>query len=302
MSAYDDANRNIIWINSLANLGRLSRLATALGGSISDGLLPRTAQPADVKRVQQQARSLDGKGMGCGIYEIAFTSETLDHPHVRAALAGHTDPDDSPVFEIKHAVSKEEHESGNTPKGSVVLGNDREVQEFARTAAANFVEQVKGDVHRLRDAGASPGYVDLDNEVSDVVLPAFNEQCIALLRDEFPSLFIRENVDPNKWWSLPTQRMVTDRYLYAAIQTYFGDMSAVATWELYRLLIGTGIPKQKIHMCIGAATMAKASDLDWRRVSAVPSVYYRGQAVKRLPGPTTIFSDDLADDAGLLPS
>jgi hypothetical protein len=136
--------------------------------------------------------------------------------------------------------------------------------------------------------------------VSDAVLGQFNRDVVAIVRKEFPTMLLRINVDPNKTWSIPVDLMQSDPYLYCAVQTYYGDMSMVAPWALKDALYAAGVPKQKVHLCIGWATQARSASEPWHRVSAVPSVFYQGNAIKRLPGPTTVFSTDLGAEAGEL--
>jgi hypothetical protein len=189
-----------------------------------------------------------------------------------------------------------------TPK-SERLDNKQYLHDFAVSEADAYVSQVLADLDRLQAAGAAPGAVDLDIEVSDAILGVFMRAAVNAIRERRKTYLLRINHAPNKQGFLPVDLLQNDPYLYVAYQLYYGDMSQVFAWDALRKYLAARIPLAKCHPCGGFTTVAWVRQQDgsfaWERVSNVPNVWWQGNKVSQIPGPSTWFSENLLFDSGL---
>ncbi|MGH8311262.1 MAG: hypothetical protein ACRETX_15890, partial [Steroidobacteraceae bacterium] len=165
-------------------------------------------------------------------------------------------------------------------------------------SAADYAAQVLGDIQRLK-----PGVVELNIEVADAILHDYIRATVSAIRDKLPSRRLRVNIAPYKGVFLPSDRFQADPNLYAAEQTYYGDMSRVSEGEALLDLVEHGVPPARASLCYGAAgpTGYDSRGPGWlvARHCTLGTLYYEGTLVRKLRR-GLIFQDDLLAEVGLL--
>lgn len=162
------------------------------------------------------------------------------------------------------------------------------------------------------------GAVDWDVELADDVLAGYMRSSLDFFRRSVTkpggtgrkTFLVRLNIDPNKIDFLPVDLLQSDPNLFVAVQTYYGDMSAVGERKILKHLERVGVPEEKVSLCIGAAARAKvylndgSGTTPWKRVSAIPDIAYNDRIINfaKPQGPCLIFSDGLAQQVGLVPA
>src|SRR3954465_876185 len=207
-----------------------------------------------------------------------------------AGVAGGMFPD---VFLPRAATAADMTKVRNTtrPDGSKLKAQLYEIPLSSDTPE-QFAQRVSDDIVRL-----APGVVELDIERKDSELPGFIHDTVASLRARRPSFLFRVNVEPFKGWALPIDLLQTDPNLYAAEQTYFGDMSRVSESDVLSDLVGRGVPWSKATICYGAAG---PTDLSGSRGITLPNVLYQGHFSGRKLSGGMVFTDDLLAEKGLI--
>jgi len=169
--------------------------------------------------------------------------------------------------------------------------------------AAQYAARTLADVER-----AKPGAVELNIELAnDPALEPYMRAVVTAIRGKLPSRRLRLNVAPYKGAFLPIDLVTGDPNLYAAEQTYYGDMSRVSEGEALLDLLEAGVPLRKASLCYGAAALVPP----WALTGGAPGEPVRVVGLGTLWTWSTgalvrglrrgiIFSDDLLTDVRLL--
>jgi hypothetical protein len=162
-------------------------------------------------------------------------------------------------------------------------------------------------VHSALQRLAPVGLVDIGCELPDEQLAAYMRAFVAAFRAFEPTHPLRLNITPNKHGFLPADLYANDANLYAAMQTYYGNMQGrYSEASALAQLLSVGVPLGRAQVVYAAMcdTWDPRAQL-WRRTLTLPSLFIgvdetRTTSFVTQLGGGPVFSDDLLADSGLL--